>query len=657
MDRLGDAQHQAYYGNTISTRPLAVRTARDELRLGRDRLRQLSGPLRAALLRRRLPRSRARRFEFGVQRQEMTTFDTEVVVKRTSEADGLASDHLGRYYFCLRLGVVHVNLSSERWSMGKQASVQAFRTAATASAFVLVACAASSSTERVDSRSDRLGKVGVNWNVTPSSQFGAHGLNSTSVVVLHHLPSISFQDDDPTLASFWARSWVATGADGTPPSYSLLQSISYLVETPSYPALFNGYSGRSQLIAGEDGFSWVSVGVTGAAHLATEVVVRHVPGPTEVHVLTKVLNPAYYPHKATSGGIDGYPISGVAAVSDPANPKRVWVMWSLTNDSCDPDVDSCTKGYSFLTRFDFDDDGGNYHQGPSWELTNPSQGLDIARWGQAVMIATAPGSAAGCGPQLAVAWPDKSPICNYQDVRWRVSSFHACEDVLEHATGISFASEVVAIRDPIATACVYNALTTPGDPTINFQPTMFRSSEDDSLWVGAPVHIIRNNIEYGTRIVVKNGSASSFPLTGTYATCNGHARINEGDTPGSEVSCDQWAPSSAVVLPPGSAHQAAMMMWHEAGDHTKRKTAIMGATFTPLAPLDFNVFDVSVANDSSEDVPWVQTNPTDYGPTPWGRFDGIGVDTESGEFVAAWSDNRRDLPGQRTRVFAARITP
>ncbi len=428
------------------------------------------------------------------------------------------------------------------------------------------------------------------------------------------------------------------------------------VELPSRAAPFTGYAGLANIVVPDDGAAWdyVGVGVTGPDHFRSEVTVAHrgLGSTWSTHLLTKQLNPAYYPFLTTSGSPNGNWITNVAAAWEQGSyPGKVWVTWTATIECNDT---TCVRGVTFLTWYRFN--ASSFEQGPTWKLDLPRGEGPIAEYGQAAMTVI--------GDSVAIAWPDAAPDRKYacastHPVHWHLSEIKPRVDAGDHAIAPDV-SDTVFLTDDAALECLPGVDADPGRASTSFRPTIFWSADEGAIWVGAPKHIVKNNVDYGTRLMMKSTKLGSgaFPIAGTMATCSTGARVTEVDFPLDDAPCHQFGATSAISKIPGRTYRLAMLSWKQAGVGTKGLTTVLGATFTPIFPMDFEVFDLARPSSPTTHVPWRQTNPPDIWTTPWGRYDGIGVNWNEGKFVAAWADNRNDtVSGLRTDIWSAEVVP
>ena len=170
-----------------------------------------------------------------------------------------------------------------------------------------------------------------------------------------------------------------------------------------------------------------------------------------------------------------------------------------------------------------------------------------------------------------------------------------------------------------------------------------------------------NAKSYGNRIVF-NTARTYVPFQvsdAKYEGCYTREIVPDTAIPPGEAYCEQWGPAAATSTVPQSPGSIAVLTWREARRNAAMKTFIYGASFTPLLPLNWSFFNVSAATGPGQDIPWTQTGRIDFiTQSGWGKYDGVAGDPISGQFYAAWGDNRIDqTAGARLNVWGATVNP
>lgn len=485
-----------------------------------------------------------------------------------------------------------------------------------------------------------------------------------------NVPFIAYQIDSPSARTGAVWNLIGLATRGTAGMSWTSSTWGLPAEAPTRAGGFTAYLSNPVAVANKDReLDVMGIGGTSTDHFASEVFVAHHHAGADAHLLTQALNPAYYPFVAHSGGAQGtlpVPVDDVGAALD-SDTGETWAAWVVPR-ICPP-LGQCIEGRTFLTSFHFS--GSTFVHGPTWTLTLPapagSPPGQVAPFGQMKLAVSSAGytsSGVYVPLRVFVGWPDTAAPTSCSnpsaDIWWHVTT--VTPNYLGTQSAPPTVTDQLGLHDPQSPSCL-QVKTNPTGSQLNLhRPAFFYDPLGDDLWIGASKRIVVNGHNYGNRIVF-NTTRTYTPFQvsdAKYEGCYTRRIVADTTVPAGEDYCEQWSPAAATSSvpqsPPGSI---AVLTWREARKNTSSKALVYGASFTPLIPLNWSLFTMSAVTAPGQDIPWSQTAPADaITRSAWGQYDGVAGDPLSGQFYAAWGDNRVDqTAGARLNVWGASVNP
>lgn len=265
-----------------------------------------------------------------------------------------------------------------------------------------------------------------------------------------------------------------------------------------------------------------------------------------------------------------------------------------------------------------------------------------------------------------VAWTDldQGRVCNVSGptatANWYLTIF-------DNTTNAWYGSQIWVDTDTTWPNCVGNGMSNvvnsdEATPAIVAVNTMAAIAHNRSTPLGSRIRIDQYRLTCSDAgvLVVTNTRSDLSPdpcyYAGSSQWCygaDGGAHIGNGPD-GGNVNNDQWGPALALKGP------RLMATWYDTSGDVSNSNVRVNATVNALGQNPFLsgssplIFTVTATSDAGQQVPWPQYTGV------WWDYQGIGFDSVSGTFLAAWGGDGRlvnDAASGPSGVWAARVQP